>query len=126
VPRRRARSARAVWTAAALAALVLISGLEIHRQAESHEASSCLAGHSEVRFLGACHPRQPAHAETATPARVPACAACLNRLQSVGERLGQTVHIEMDGAGHPLAIAAEMTALHRSRRTDGARAPPFA
>ena len=127
---RRARSAARVsrsLVAALLAALVLLGGLEIHPAAAAHEPVAALAGpHQDVYFQGASHPVQPPHAETATPVQRPLCAACLNRVQSMGARLDRAARLETPLPGRTLPAAVATSPLQRSLRPDGARAPPLA
>ena len=124
---RHARSAARVAWAALLATLVLLGGLEIHPAAEAHDAVAALGGHQqEVYFQGASHPVQPAHAETATPVQRPLCAACLNRVQSMGVRLDRAARLGTPLPGRTLPAAVATSPLRRSLRPDGARAPPLA
>ena len=123
--RRRRSVARVSW-AALLAALVLLGGLEIHPASEAHDAVAALGGHQqEVYFPGASHPVQPAHAETATPVQRPLCAACLNRVQSMGARLDRSASLVTPLLGGALPVAVATSPLLRSLRPDGARAPPL-
>jgi hypothetical protein len=122
---RRARPAAAVW-AAALAAVVLLSGIEVRPAAETHDPGAALARHSERYFLGACHPLLPPHAETAKAAWRPLCAVCLNRMQSVGARFGAGNRLWLWRDGRRLPQLPAWPALHRSASADGTRAPPLA
>jgi hypothetical protein len=126
LPSRRQVPGRRTWGAAALAVLVLLSGIEIHQAAGSHAPGAALARHSDVYFLGASHPLLPPHAESATAARRPFCALCLNPLDGVGARFGQTDRISISRTGHPLPAAPSGPALRRTSRPEGARAPPLA
>ena len=124
-PRRARSPARVAW-AALLAALVLLGGLEIHPAAEAHDAVAALGGHQpDVYFPDASHPVQPPHAETATPVQRPLCAACLNRVQSMGARLDRSASLVTPLPGGALPVAAATSPLLRSLRPDGARAPPL-
>jgi hypothetical protein len=123
---RRAPSRGVARSAATLAVLLLLSSLEIHPAAASHDPGACLAGHADVYVPGASHPLQPPHAETAQEARRPCCALCLNQLQSVGAGFGQTARPGIATAGHPPPAAPAGAALRRPPHRDGARAPPLA
>src|SRR5258708_26044927 len=125
---RRARSAAQgsrSLVAALLAALVLLGGLEIHPAAEAHEPVAALAGHhQDVYFPGASHPVQPPHAETATPAERPLCAACLNRVQSMGVRLDRAARLGTPLPGRSLPAAVATSPLRRSPPPDPPPPPP--
>ncbi len=122
---RRMRPAAAVW-AAALAAVVLLSGIDVRPAAETHDPGAAFARHSERYFLGACHPFLPPHAETAKAAWRPLCAVCLNRMHNVGARFGAGDRLWICRDGRRLPQLPAWTARHRSPGADGTRAPPLA
>jgi hypothetical protein len=125
--RQRPGPAARAGVAALLAALVLLGALEIHPAAEAHDPIAGLAGaHQDVYFPNASHPVDRPHAEAATAVPLPACAACLNRLQGRGARLAPAAHLARLVAGHPLPPNAAIAPLQQSLRPDGARAPPLA
>jgi len=122
-----ARLGAAPLLAMLVAAAVLLGGLEIHPAAEAHDPISGLAGaHQDVYYPDASHPVARPHAEAATAAQRPACAACLNRLGGRGAHLAPASHLARPVAGHPLPPAAAIAPLQQSLRPDGARAPPLA
>jgi len=117
---------RVGW-AALLAALVLLSGLEIHPGGEAHDPITALAGgHEDLYFPSASHPAARPHAEEARAASRPPCAACLNRLQGNGAHFAPAASLSTPLAAQPLPSAAAVTPLRKSLRPDGARAPPLA
>jgi hypothetical protein len=123
----RARAVSQVGWAALLAALVLLSGLEIHPGGEAHDSIAALAGgHEDLYFPSASHPAARPHAEEARAAPRPPCAACLNRLQGSGAHFASAASLSTPLAAQPLPSAAALTPLRKSLRPDGARAPPSA
>jgi hypothetical protein len=131
-PTRSARPARPTryplrGTAALAAALLLLGGLEIHAAGESHDLVAGLPSHpQDVYFLGASHPVQPPHTETATAAQRPFCAVCLNSLQGRGVRPAPAARLSSPLAAQPLPPVAAVSPRRQARRPDGGRAPPLA
>lgn len=126
-PAHRARPAAPIWVAA-LAAVVLLSGIEVRQAAAGETLSprSSFGRHSESYFLGACHPFQSPHAETAKEAWRPLCALCLNRLHGMGADPGKGRRLWICRDGRPLPMAPAGSPLRRSRNADASRAPPLA
>jgi hypothetical protein len=115
-----------VGSAALLAALVLLGGLEIHPAGEAPDPIAGLAGHQDFYCPGANHPGARPHAEEARAVPRPPCAACLNSLQGSGAHLAPAASLSTPLAARPLPPAAAVTPLRKSLRPDGARAPPAA
>jgi len=123
----RARpSARAAWTALAVAALVLAGGLEIHPAAELHDPVANLApSHQDAFFPGASHPAERPHAEAARAMERPLCAACLTQLQGRGAPRATAAAPGAPLTGPLLPAGATPAPARQSLRPDGARAPPL-
>jgi hypothetical protein len=125
--RRRQGRGRLRGTAALLAALLLLGGLEVHAAGETHDlVAGVPSHHQDVYFPGASHPVLPPHAEAATAAQRPLCAVCLNRLQGSGVRPAPAARLSSPLAGQPLPPAAAVSPRRQAPRPDGGRAPPHA
>lgn len=122
---RCARSVARVGSAALLAALVLLGGLEIHPAGEAPDPIAGLSGHQDFYLQGCSHGPLP-HAEEARAVPRPPCATCLNSLQGRGAHLAPAGFLSTPLAARPLPPTAALTPLRTSLRPDGARAPPAA
>jgi hypothetical protein len=112
---------------ALLAGLLLLGGLEIHAAGESHDlVAGVPSHHQDVYFLGASHPVQPPHAETATAVQRPLCAVCLNRLQGNGIHAAPAARLSSPLAAQALPPVVAVSPRRQAPRPDGGRAPPLA
>ncbi len=126
---RRRRQGRGLLrgTAALLAALMLLGGLEVHAAGDSHDlVAGVPSRHQDLYFPGASHPVQPAHAETAAAVQRPLCAVCLNTLQGGGVRPAPATRLSSPLAAQSLRPATAVSPRRQAPRPDGGRAPPHA
>ena len=105
-----------------LSAALLLSSLDFHSTAAQHSA---LDG-SHVVFPEARHPAQPSHLEASDEQLVPACPACLLKLQTLGGALTRP-----RAALRPLPLELRFATLSgasssRSSSSTRSRAPPLA
>jgi hypothetical protein len=115
------------FTAALLAVLTLLGGLEIHAAGEAHDPVAGVASRpQETYFPAARHPGLPPHAESATAVQRPLCAVCLNNLQGRGIHAAPVARLASPLAARPLPPVAAVSPHRRAIRPDGGRAPPLA
>jgi len=114
--------ARAPW-AALLSTLLLLGSVELHPAGEAHEPLA-QGGVGGVYFPEAAHPDEPLHLEQAHPVEVPACPACLLRLQTSGAHLCTVARVAPPEPRTASSIAALPLALRSASRPSGARGPP--
>lgn len=108
-----------------LGALLLLGAVDLHPAAESH-LPLAPAGGASVYFPEAAHPGQPVHFEAAhDPVERPHCEACLHQLKTRAEAPRPVAAAVPAAAGSGLWLAPAPRADRGSRRSDGARAPPF-
>lgn len=106
-----------------LAALVLLSALDLHLDGEEH---GVFPSHgAEVYVPEAVHPDQPIHLEQGHPAKRPACAACLHQLQTRGAQLRAVATLVPPAPCLAPAVEARWLPAGSSHCPSGARAPPF-
>jgi hypothetical protein len=120
-PRRAAKLARLALFGL-LGAALLLSSLDFHSTGAQHSA---LDG-SHVVFPEARHPAQPSHLEASDEQLVPACPACLLKLQTLGGSLPRP-----RAAVRPLPEERRFSTLSRasssrSSASTRSRAPPLA
>jgi hypothetical protein len=113
---------RRIFWASLLAALLLLSAVDLHAPGDAFDS----LGHLQERSYSASarHPGQPAHFEPSSEALRPVCAICLHLLRTSG------VHLLAVRGLEPLALrtAGVQDLVPSSRRgvrsQSGARAPP--
>lgn len=126
-PPLRPQLRRAAWVSrlalfGLLCAALLVSSLDFHSTAAQHSA---LDG-SHLVFPEAQHPTQPSHLEASDEQLVPACPACLLKLQTLGGSLPRP-----RAALRPLPLEQRFTTLSRASSSGStsptrSRAPPLA